>query len=136
MNQSHFLSPFVFHNVQMKTFFCYMLIFELISLLFFGQNESLRIYQGEIEENNACLLQKLSACQRQLSQVEKCCHQKLDCMNRELEDLNSKLADREDQIAQCKECLNLKVNKLIEHPHCRSQSALNLNQLGRKALMS
>ncbi|KAI8778935.1 coiled-coil domain-containing protein 18 isoform X1 [Biomphalaria glabrata] len=77
------------------------------------ENESLRIYQGEIEENNACLLQKLSACQRQLSQVEKCCHQKLDCMNRELEDLNSKLADREDQIAQCKECLNLKENEIM-----------------------
>ncbi|CAL1530532.1 unnamed protein product [Lymnaea stagnalis] len=77
------------------------------------ENESLRIYQCEIEENNACLLQKLAACQRQLSQVEKCCHQKLDCMNRELEDLNSKLADREDQIAQCKECLNLKENEIM-----------------------
>ncbi|BFZ05571.1 hypothetical protein BsWGS_08610 [Bradybaena similaris] len=77
------------------------------------ENESLRIYQAEVEENNACLLQKLGACQRQLSQMEKCCYQKLDCMNREIEDLNSKLADREDQIAQCKECLQLRNSEIM-----------------------
>ncbi|GFO15843.1 coiled-coil domain-containing protein 18 [Plakobranchus ocellatus] len=70
--------------------------------------EALRMYQTEMEENNTCLMQKLGTAQRQLANLEKSTHQKLDTMNREIEDLTSRLADRDDQLLQCKECVQLK----------------------------
>merc|ERR1719495_1377173 len=75
--------------------------------------EGLRACIQNQEENNSCLMQKYNATQRQLAQVEKCCHQKLDGLNRELDELLHRLADREDEITACKECINLKESEIM-----------------------
>ncbi|KAK3779385.1 hypothetical protein RRG08_052607 [Elysia crispata] len=72
------------------------------------ENEALRMYQTEMEENNSCLMQKLGTAQRQLANLEKSTHSKLDNLNREIEDLTSRLSDRDDQLLQSKECIQLK----------------------------
>ncbi|XP_005105710.1 coiled-coil domain-containing protein 18 isoform X2 [Aplysia californica] len=98
--------------------------------------ESMRLCVTEVEEKNSCLMQKLTTTQRQLQQVEKCCHQKLDSLNRELEDLLNRLADREDQIAACKDCINMKESEIMRLKlrlcNC-DRNCSNSNQMDRNS---